>query len=178
MGANEALTATKLAAGIGNHLVPALDNHTAPAGERGVIREQVSRALSLKPRGGVGKDELVVRNLSASLRVVLLARPIHPWDRDRPAHERNELFVQQCLEDVSIAIPKLFRNMAEISEIEVTVLHPRNKRAIMVGIVNRGDALTPNGLPAGMKLRAMGLEYGRNNSGFEAIDENSAVAVK
>jgi len=178
MGANETLFTTNLAAGIGKHPIPTFENGVAHTGQRGAIGEHVHRALSLKPRGGIGKDGLVVCNVSARLRVELLARPIHPWDRHRPKHERSELFVQQCLEDVSIAIPKLFLNMPEIAEIDVTVLEPRTRRAIIAGTVNRGDALMPNGLPPGMKVRAMGLDYGRTNSGFETLENNSASAVK
>src|ERR1700688_1678473 len=107
-------TNTRSAAGFepgnGANPVPAFETQPAPAAEAGAISQMVSRALSLRPRGAIGNDGLVVRNLSARLRVQLLARPIHPWDRDRPANERNELFVQQCLEDVSTALPKLFRS--------------------------------------------------------------------
>jgi hypothetical protein len=178
MRANQAQSATNFANEAGNGAVPSLESHQRPRSEGGVIRESVSRALSLKPRGGIGKDGMVVRNLSARLRVELLARRVHPWDRELPSHERNELFVQQCLEDVSRAIPNLFRTMTEIEEIEVTVLDPRSKRAIITGVVKRGDALASNGLSSGMKLRAMGLDYGRTNWGFEPIEENSVIVMK
>jgi hypothetical protein len=163
---------------IGGELGPAFESQSAPGGEGGAISQIVGRALSLRPRGAVGKDGLVVQSLSARLRVQLLARPIHPWDRDLAAEERGELFVQQCLKDVSIAIPKLFRSMPEIEEMEITVLDPRNKRAIIAGLVNRSDALTcsPN-LSAGMKLRGMGLAYGRSNIGFERMDENPMLVL-
>src|ERR1700685_328 len=115
-----------------------------PESARGAISQTVGSALSLKPRGGLGKDGLVVRSLSARLRFQLLARPIHPWDRHRPEDERSELFVQQCLEDVSIAIPQLFRSMPEIQEMEITVLDPKGKSAIMAGVVNRSNALAAN----------------------------------
>jgi hypothetical protein len=178
MRANHAKSATNFANEADNGAVRAIECHERPCSEGGAIRESVSRALSLKPRGGIGKDGLVVRNLSARLRVQLLARPIHPWDRSLPSGERNELFVQQCLEDVSTAIPNLFRTMSEIDEMEVTVLDPRSKRAIISGIVKRCDALAANGLSAGMRLRAMGLDYGRTNWGFEPIEENSVIVMK
>jgi hypothetical protein len=143
----------------------------------GGISQMVGRALSLKPRGGIGKDGLVVRNLSARLRVELLARPIHPWDRDRPADERNQLFVQQCLEDVSTAIPKLFRSMPEIQEMEITVLDPKGRGAIIAGVVNRSDAVAAHGFSAGMKRREMGLAYGRSNSGFDQMDRNPVLML-
>jgi hypothetical protein len=160
------------------NLVPDLETRTRPAIEGGPISQVVSRALSLRPRGAVGNDGLVVLNLSARLKVQLLARPIHPWDRDRPANERDELFVQQCLEDVSTAIPKLFRSMPEIEEMEITVLDPRDNRAIIAGAVTRSDALASNSLPAGMKLKAMGLAYGRTNSGFERMEEKPVFIFK
>ena len=177
MRTNNARSATSFEPEMGTNLVPAFESETAPGAEGGPIGQIVSRALSLRPRGAIGNDGLVVRNLSARLRVQLLARPIHPWDRDRPANERSELFVQQCLEDVSTAIPKLFRSMPEIEEMEVTVLDPRGKNTIIAGVVNRSDALTSNCLSVGMKLKAMGLAYGRSNSGFERLDENPVLIL-
>ena len=146
-----------------------------PGAAGGAIGQIVGSALSLKRRGGIGRDGLVVRSLSARLRVQLLARSIHPWDRDRPADERGELFVQQCLEDVSIAIPQLFRSMPEIQEMEITILDPKGKSAIMAGVVKRGDALAAKGISAGMMLREMGMIYGRSNAGFEQMEEKSRV---
>jgi hypothetical protein len=146
-----------------------------PGAAGGAIGQIVGSALSLKRRGGIGRDGLVVRSLSARLRVQLLARSIHPWDRDRPADERGELFVQQCLEDVSIAIPQLFRSMPEIQEMEITILDPKGKSAIMAGVVNRGDALAAKGISAGMMLRDMGMIYGRSNAGFEQMEESPVL---
>jgi len=143
----------------------------------GAIGNIVGRALSLRPRGAIGNDELVVKSLSARLRVHLLARPTHPWDCDLPANERNELFVQQCLEDVSTAIPKLFRSMPEIDEMDIIVMEPRGRRAIISGVVKRSDALASSRLSAGMKLKALGLEYGRSNSGFERLEEDAVLAL-
>jgi len=173
---NHARTATKFEAGIGTNAIPVFESQASGA-EEGTIRRKVSRAFSLRRRGAIGNDVLVVRNLSAKLRVQLLARPIHPWDRDRPANERNEIFVQQCLEDVSTAIPNLFRSMPEIDELEVTVLDPGGENAIIASSVKRSDAFTANCLSAGMKLRAMGLAYGRSNSGFERMDENAVLIL-
>ena len=177
MRTNNTRSAMKFEPKIVTNLVPALESQPEPGAEGGVISQMIGRALSLKPRGAIRKDGLVVQNLSARLRVQLLARPIHPWDRHRPANERSELFVQQCLEDVSTAIPRLFRSMAEIDEMEITVLDPRDKSAIIAGVVTRMDALATNALPAGMKLKAMGLAYGRTNSGFERMDENSVLIL-
>jgi len=178
MRTNNARSAAGFEPEDGTSLVSALESQPAPGVEGGAIGQIVSRALSLRPRGAICNDGLVVRNLSARLKVQLLARPIHPWDRNRPANERNEMFVQQCLEDVSTAIPKLFRSMPEIDEMEITVLDPRDKSAIIAGVVTRVDALTSNCLPAGMKLRSMGLAYGRTNSGFERMEEKPVYIFK
>ena len=67
--------------------------------------------------------------------------------------------------------------MAEIEEMEVTVLDPRSKNPIIAGVVNRSDALASNCLSVGMKLKAMGLAYGRSNSGFERLDENPVLIL-
>jgi hypothetical protein len=175
MRTNNARSAARLEPEIQANLGPALKSEPSLGADGGAISQLVSRALSLKPRGAIGNDGLVVQNLSARLRVRLIARRIHPWDRDRPANERSELFVQQCLEDVSNAIPKLFRSMAEVDEMEVIVLDPRGKRAVISGVVKRSDALSSNCFSAGMKLRAMGLAFGRSNSGFERMDESPVV---
>jgi hypothetical protein len=172
MRTNHARSAIRYESEIGTDLVSPFESESTPGAEGGVIGRMVSRGLSLRPRGAVGNDGLVVQNLSARLRVQLLARRIHPWDHDRPSDERSELFVHQCLEDVSTAIPKLFHSMPEIDEMEVIVLDPRGKNVIIAGVVNRKDALASNCLSAGMKLRAMGLVYGRSNSGFDRMDEN------
>ena len=177
MRTNNAQSATRYKPEIGTNLFPACESETTRGVEGGPIGQMVSRALSLRPRGAIGNDGLVVQNLSSRFRVQLLARPIHPWDRDRPANERSEMFVQQCLEDVSTAIPKLFRSMPEIDELEVTVLDPRSKNAIIAGVVNRSDALTSNCLSVGMKLKAMGLAYRRSNFGFERLDENPILIL-
>jgi hypothetical protein len=163
---------------IGAGFGPAFESEAVPGAQGGPIGQIVGRALSVRPRGGVGKDGLVVQSLSARLRVQLLARHVHPWDRDLPAEERSELFVQQCLEDVGTAIPNLFRSMPEIEEMEITVLDPKSKSAIIAGIVKRSDALTSDHFSsAGMKLRAMGLFYGRTNSGFERMNENPVLVL-
>jgi hypothetical protein len=178
MRTNNMRSASEFEPEIGDRLISSLDTQPVPGAERGAISQIVSRALTLRRRGAIGNDGLVVQSLSARLRVQLLARPIHPWDRDLPAEERSELFVQQCLEDVNTAIPKLFRSMPEIEEMEVTVLDPKTKSAIIAGIVKRSDALTANDcLSAGMKLRAMGLAYGRSNCGFERMDENLVLIM-
>ena len=178
MRANSARSAKRLEAEIDTRPLSSVESQPANGVEGGAIGQLVSRALSLRRRGAIGNDGLVVQNLSARLRVQLLARPIHPWDRHRPANERSELFVQQCLEDVSIAIPNLFRSMPEIDEMEVTVLDPRSKRAIITGMVKSGDALDADHCSsAGMKLRAMGLAYGRSNTGFERMNENPVLVL-
>jgi hypothetical protein len=175
MPANTARATNRIEPEIGKIPSASQDGGIKTEAAGGAISHIVGAALSLKPRGGIGKDGLVVRSLSARLCVQLLARSIHPWDRDRPTDERSELFVQQCLEDVSTAIPQLFRSMPEIQEMEITILDPKGKSAIMAGVVNRNDALAAKGVSAGMKLREMGLVYGRSNAGFENMEENPVL---
>jgi hypothetical protein len=178
MRTSNAQSASSFEPGIGAEFGPAFESQPAPGAQGGPIGQMVGRALSLRPRGGVGKDGLIVQSLSARLHVQLLARPIHPWDRDLPAEQRSELFVQQCLEDVSTAIPKLFRSMPEIEEMEITVLDPKTKSAIIAGIVKRSEALASNHFSsAGMKLKAMGLSYRRTNIGFERMDVNPVLVL-
>jgi len=175
MRTNSVRNAVKIESGMDAGTSPAFEREPGLGAEGGAISQIVSRALSLKPRGAVGNDGMIVKNLSAKLRVHLVARPIHPWDRDRPKNERIDLFVQQCLEDVSNAIPKLFRSMPELDELEAIVLDPRGKKTVISGVVKRADALSSCGFSAGMKLRSMGLAFARSNSGFERLDESFVV---
>jgi hypothetical protein len=134
-----------------------------------VIERSVTRALSLKPRGAVAHDVLTMSKLSGQIQVEWVARDIHPWDRDQPEEEKSQLFLQQCLGDVDVAIARLFYALPEIDAIEIRVMHPMTKSKLIEGTVNRATLLSSSGAPIAVKLSAMGLHFRRSNGGFEPL---------
>ena len=112
-------------------LFASLKRKLQPRMKDSLIMRMVVRALALRPRGGIANDVLALRKLSIGLHLEWLARDIHPWDRDLPEGSRAELFVQQCLEDVDAAIPRLFHRLPEVDVIEVDVVEPRTKCTII-----------------------------------------------
>src|ERR1700733_14020993 len=74
------------------------------------IERHVARALRLRSRGGIHKDNaLRIHTLAARLQIVCSARKGHPWNVDLPVEKQNELFVRQCLEDVDEGVTSVFR---------------------------------------------------------------------
>jgi hypothetical protein len=134
-----------------------------------LIKHRVNRALVLRPRGGVAKDILLLKQLFVHLRVEWFARDVHPWDRDLPQGRQSELFTQQCLEDVDAAIPRLFKELPEIDEIEIRVLDRESNAQIITGVINRENARVSAGLSLGMRLNALGVNYRRSNFRLEPI---------
>ena len=108
--------------------------------ERRQLHGRVKRALQLHPRGGCVDDSLTVKCISTELRVEWCAREVHPWDRDLPAHQRNELFLEQCRHDTIVAVQRLFDQLIEIDVIEIRVVEPQpSARILLAGTVSRGD---------------------------------------
>jgi len=124
------------------------------------IERQVARALRLRSRGGVHKDTaLRIQTLSARLQIVCCARKLHPWDEDLPEEKRNELFAQQCLEDVDQGVTRLFQQLPAVDEVDLTVVTPDGTAKIITGVVHREDFLHANQSSAGMRLMSKGLRY-------------------
>ena len=133
------------------------------------IKRRVNRALALPLRGGVANDILMLKQLFVHLRVEWFARDVHPWDRDLSKERQAELFTQQCLEDVDSAIPRLFKELPEIDEIEIRVLDRESNAQIITGVINRENARASAGLSLGMRLNALGINYRRCNLRLEPI---------
>src|SRR5215831_3920910 len=140
------------------------------------ITRRVNKALALPPRGGVAKDILLLKQLFIHLRVEWFARDVHPWDRDLPQGRQSELFTQQCLEDVDAAIPRLFKELAEIDEIEISVLDRESNAQIITGVIKRENARASAGLSLGMRLNALGINYRRCNLRIEPIPQRAVFS--
>jgi hypothetical protein len=133
------------------------------------ITRRVHRALALPPRGGVAKDILLLKQLFVHLQVEWFARDVHPWDRDLSKDRQAELFIQQCLEDVDAAIPRLFNELPEIDVVEIGVLDRESNAKIITGVVNRENSRASADLSLAMRLNALGVNYRRSNLRLEPI---------
>jgi hypothetical protein len=134
-----------------------------------VIERRVTQALALKPRGAVAHDVLRMRRLSGQIQVEWIARDIHPWDRDLPEEAKAQLFLQQCLGDVDLAIARLFYSLPEIDAIGIIVKHPISKAKVIEGTVSRAALLATSAASTAARLSAMGLHFRRTNGGFELL---------
>jgi hypothetical protein len=127
--------------------------------ERRRLHGRVKRALQLPPRGGCGDDSLAVKHVSTELRVEWGARDVHPWDRDLPAHQRHELFLEQCRRDTIVAVQRLFDQLIEIDVIEIRVVEPPpSSRILLAGTVSRHDLTLVTTPSSRMQLKLMGID--------------------
>ena len=90
---------------------------------RKTFDEAVTRALALPPRGGVSRDVLQLQNASTHMQLAWSARPVHPWDRHLPMDDREEAFADQCLQDVDMAIARLFAAFDMLASLDIAVFH-------------------------------------------------------
>jgi hypothetical protein len=70
---------------------------------------------------------------------------------------------------VDAAILRLFKELPEIDVVEIGVLDRESNAKIITGVVNRESARASAGLPLGMRLNALGVNYRRNNFQLEPI---------
>jgi hypothetical protein len=134
------------------------------------IEINVARALRLRSRGGIDKDNaLRIHTLAARLRIVCCARKGHPWNEDLPEDKQNELFVRQCLEDVDEAVTRLFRRLPTVDEIDLTILTPDGGTKIITGMVRRDSLLSARQSSVRMRLMTMGLQYRLSDYRFDPM---------
>jgi hypothetical protein len=119
----------------------------------------VVKALALAPRGFVPQDVLVLKSLSARLKVEWRTRDVHPWDRELSSERLSERFREQALEDTDAAIARCFELLPEVEEIEFHVLAPRAPDTVVLrGTVARGDAAAVRAIASPrMRLELMGV---------------------
>jgi hypothetical protein len=124
------------------------------------VEKIVRRALSLRPRGAVPNDVLVLDNLILSaccLKLEWRARDVHPWDCDLPLAEQTELFSRQALQDTDVALIRLFQGLPEIEQIEFQVVKPDGfGEVILTGAVDRERVLASE-RPLSLRMRLLNL---------------------
>jgi hypothetical protein len=94
---------------------------------------------------------------------------VHPWDKDLPESQLTELFVEQCLDDTSAAIERLFCDLPEVESIDFRVIDPQSSAPILYGSVARREAEAVGGVSPGMKLKKLGTTYRIRNRRFEPL---------
>lgn len=132
-------------------------------------RRIVIRALELNRRPEVPSHSLSLKSMRNRLKVEWRARRIHPWDQVLPPEQAAMRFVQQCLEDVDLALSWLFATMPYPDEVELRVLDPNSGHPIVAGTVTRADAATATAGSVGMKLKSLGLVFRLTNWQFEPL---------
>jgi hypothetical protein len=133
------------------------------------LRRRVLRALALNRVGKSGTDELSLSHLSNHLEVQWRAREVHPWDRDLPPARVAQLFVEQCLDDTSAALERLFSALPEIDIIEFKVTHPASRASIVSGSVMRLEIQNAKACSSGMRLKQLGVTYRLHDWQFEPL---------
>ena len=123
------------------------------------LRRAVTKALLLAPRGFVPRDSLILKSISARLKLEWRSRDIHPWDRHLSPERRNELFQERTLVDTDAAIARCFHLLPEVEEIEVRVLAPHAPDTVVLGgTVARQDAAAVRAIASPrMRLELMGI---------------------
>jgi hypothetical protein len=146
------------------------------------IQQIVGRALALRPRGAIPNDVLVLHSLILSdhcLKLEWRAREIHPWDRDLPLAQQDELFSKQALQDTDAALVRLFHGLSEIEQIEFQVLKPNGfGEVILTGVVDRERALDlEQPLSLRMRLSMLGVRYKMTDDHLVLLPANSWVPM-
>jgi hypothetical protein len=146
------------------------------------IQQIVGRALALRPRGAIPNDVLVLHSLILSdhcLKLEWRAREIHPWDRDLPLAQQDELFSKQALQDTDAALVRLFHGLSEIEQIEFQVLKPDGfGDVILAGVVDRERVLDPEQpVSLRMRLSMLGVSYKMADNHLLILPVNSWVPI-
>jgi hypothetical protein len=136
---------------------------------RDAFTSAVRQALRATPRGGVGGDVLEVYSAALTMCVTWTARPVHPWDRDLPMEQQDTTFADQCLQDVDIAIARLFSQFPLVEELDITVRHPISHASILSGTAHRADFLAVQRLSIPMRLKMLGLAYEIGRGGLRPL---------
>jgi len=133
------------------------------------LRRRVLRALALNRVGQARTDGLSLSHLSNHLEVQWRAREVHPWDRDLPPTRVAQLFVEQCLDDTSAALQRLFSALPEIDIIEFKVTHPASCAPIVSGSVTRLEIQNAKACSSRMRLKQLGVSYRLHDWQFEPL---------
>jgi hypothetical protein len=133
------------------------------------LHRRVMTALALNQRGEARPDGLALNRFEHWLDIEWRARDVHPWDRDLSAARIVRLFAEQCLDDTSAALDRLFSKLPEIDVVEFKVTHPASGAPILSGSISRSEACTVKASSSGMKLKQLGVTYHLYNWQFEPL---------
>jgi hypothetical protein len=136
---------------------------------RDAFTSAVRQALKATPRGGVSRDVLEVYSASLTMSVTWTARPVHLWDRDLPLEQQDATFADQCLQDVDVAIARLFSQFPLVEQLDITVRHPTSQASILSGTAHRADFLAVQRLSIPMRLKMLGIAYELGRGGLRPL---------
>ncbi len=136
---------------------------------RDAFTSAVRQALKATPRGGVSRDVLEVYSASLTMSVTWTARRVHPWDRDLPLEQQDATFAEQCLQDVDLAIARLFSQFPLVERLDITVRHPISQASILSGTAHRAEFLAVQRLSIPMRLKMLGIAYEMGRGGLRPL---------
>src|SRR5690349_9206072 len=133
------------------------------------LRRRVLWALALNRVGQARTDGLSLSYLSNHLEVQWRACEVHLWERDLPPARVAQLFVEQCLDDTSAALERLFSALPEIDIIEFKVTHPASRAPIVSGSVMRLEIQNAKACSSDMRLKQLSVTYRSHDWQFEPL---------
>ena len=122
-------------------------------------------------RHGVGRGGgLKLAALNTVLRVEWIARGIHPWEQNSGQDHKDRLFTEQCLDDTLAVIEQLFKEMPDLSALEIGVRREASEAPLLAGVVKRAQLEQAGHRAPGMKLKMIGIQFHVFNWKLEPLD--------
>ena len=118
---------------------------------------RVRHAIESRRHGEAKGGGLKLAALSTVLRVEWMAREIHPWEQNSWQDQKDRLFTEQCLEDTLAVIERLFKEMPDLSALEIGVRRGASEAPLLAGVVRREQLEQAGNRAPGMKLKMLGI---------------------
>lgn len=132
---------------------------------------RVRRAVESRRHGETKGGGLKLAALSTVLRVEWMAREIHPWEQSSRQDHKDRLFTEQCLEDTLAVIERLFKEMPDLSALEIGVRREASEAPVLAGVVKREQLTQAGDHAPGMKLKMIGVQFHIFNWKLEPLDD-------
>lgn len=139
------------------------------------VRYAIESRRHNEARGG----GLKLAALSTIMRVEWMAREIHPWEQNSLQDHKDRLFTEQCLEDTLAVVERLFKEMPDLSALEIGVRREASEPPLLARVVKRAQLEQADHRAPGMKLKMIGIQFHIFNWNLEPLDElaQSPMAV-
>jgi hypothetical protein len=120
---------------------------------------RVRHAVESRRHGEARGGGLKLAALSTVLRVEWIARGIHPWEQNSRQDHKDRLFTEQCLDDTLAVVEQLFKEMPDLSALEISVRRDASEAPLLAGVVKRPQLEQAGDRAPGMKLKMIGIQF-------------------